>query len=194
MGMALVGYMRVSTADQNTDGQLDALLDALLGAGVKDDARHLFQDHGVSGAKASRPGFDKCLEALRMGTRWLLPGWTAWAGPWGTSLSCSRSWRTGAWWCGCWITPCSARTATAPRRSSCWVFMGRSLNTGAHQHRPCGGACTRPQRGPAQTAGQCEGHQGQEPPRRRGHEPAGNRGRCGRLGCHALPILSQVKG
>lgn len=63
MGMALVGYMRVSTAEQNTDGQRDALL----GAGVKDDARHLFTDHGVSGAKASRPGLDKCLESLREG-------------------------------------------------------------------------------------------------------------------------------
>lgn len=62
-GMALVGYMRVSTADQNTDGQRDALT----AAGVKDDARHLFEDHGVSGAKASRPGFDKCLESLREG-------------------------------------------------------------------------------------------------------------------------------
>lgn len=61
--MALVGYMRVSTADQNTDGQRDALI----AAGVKDDARHLFQDHGVSGAKAKRPGFDKCLESLREG-------------------------------------------------------------------------------------------------------------------------------
>jgi DNA invertase Pin-like site-specific DNA recombinase len=61
--MALVGYMRVSTAEQNTDGQRDALL----AAGVKDDSRHLFQDHGVSGAKASRPGFDKCLESLRDG-------------------------------------------------------------------------------------------------------------------------------
>ncbi|MCT9868719.1 recombinase family protein [Paenarthrobacter aurescens] len=55
--------MRVSTADQNTDGQRDALI----AAGVNDDARHLFQDHGVSGAKAKRPGFDKCLESLREG-------------------------------------------------------------------------------------------------------------------------------
>ncbi|SLK17018.1 recombinase family protein [Arthrobacter sp. P2b] len=61
--MALIGYMRVSTAEQKTDGQRDALL----AAGVKDDARHLFKDQGVSGAKASRPGFDKCLEALREG-------------------------------------------------------------------------------------------------------------------------------
>ena len=61
--MALVGYMRVSTADQNTDGQRDALLVA----GVRDDARHLFEDHGVSGAKAERPGLNKCLESLREG-------------------------------------------------------------------------------------------------------------------------------
>jgi DNA invertase Pin-like site-specific DNA recombinase len=61
--MAVIGYMRVSTSDQNTDGQRDALM----AAGVKGDKRHLFVDHGVSGAKASRPGFDKCLESLREG-------------------------------------------------------------------------------------------------------------------------------
>lgn len=61
--MALIGYMRVSTADQNTEGQRDALV----AAGVKDDARHLFQDQGVSGAKANRPGFDRCLASLREG-------------------------------------------------------------------------------------------------------------------------------
>lgn len=61
--MTLVGYMRVSTAEQNTDGQRDALI----AAGVKDDARHLFEDHGVSGAKAERPGLTKCLDSLREG-------------------------------------------------------------------------------------------------------------------------------
>lgn len=61
--MALVGYMRVSTTEQNTDGQRDALL----AAGVQDDAKHLFVDHGVSGATAKRPGLDKCLESLRKG-------------------------------------------------------------------------------------------------------------------------------
>jgi DNA invertase Pin-like site-specific DNA recombinase len=63
MGVALIGYMRVSTADQNTDGQRDALI----AAGVKDDPRHLFTDQGVSGAKAERPGLSKCLDALREG-------------------------------------------------------------------------------------------------------------------------------
>lgn len=62
-GMALIGYMRVSTADQKTDGQRDALT----AAGVKDDDRHLFQDHGITGAKAERPGLNKCLESLRDG-------------------------------------------------------------------------------------------------------------------------------
>ena len=61
--MALVGYMRVSTAEQKTDGQRDALI----AAGVKDDARHLFEDHGVSGAKAERPGLTRCLDSLRAG-------------------------------------------------------------------------------------------------------------------------------
>ena len=67
--MALVGYMRVSTAEQNLDGQKDALL----AAGVRDHPRSLFQDQdqdqdqGVSGAKASRPGLDACLEALHEG-------------------------------------------------------------------------------------------------------------------------------
>lgn len=42
-------------------------LDALAVAGVKPNPRHLFQDHGVSGTKAERPGLTKCLESLREG-------------------------------------------------------------------------------------------------------------------------------
>lgn len=61
--MALVGYMRVSTTEQHTEGQRDALL----ATGVQDDAKHLFVDHGVSGATAKRQGLDKCLESLRKG-------------------------------------------------------------------------------------------------------------------------------
>lgn len=61
--MAIIGYMRVSTEEQSTDGQHDALV----AAGVKADKRHLFTDHGVSGSKASRPGLDACLASLREG-------------------------------------------------------------------------------------------------------------------------------
>jgi DNA invertase Pin-like site-specific DNA recombinase len=54
----LIGYARVSTRQQSTDRQLADLL----GAGVRRD--DLYVDHGVSGARASRPQFDRALEAL----------------------------------------------------------------------------------------------------------------------------------
>lgn len=54
----LIGYARVSTRQQSTDRQeLD-----LLAAGVRRD--DLYVDQGVSGARASRPEFDRVLEAL----------------------------------------------------------------------------------------------------------------------------------
>ncbi|NQX13723.1 recombinase family protein [Microbacteriaceae bacterium VKM Ac-2855] len=54
----LIGYARVSTRQQSTDRQqVD-----LLAAGVRRD--DLYIDHGVSGARASRPQFDHALEAL----------------------------------------------------------------------------------------------------------------------------------
>lgn len=52
----LIGYARVSTSDQKLDMQLDALA----GAGCQ----KVFYDHGVSGAKAARPGLDALLEYL----------------------------------------------------------------------------------------------------------------------------------
>lgn len=61
--MAMIGYMRVSTGGQNTDGQRDALL----AAGVKDTKRTLFSDEGVSGSLAKRPALDACLSELREG-------------------------------------------------------------------------------------------------------------------------------
>lgn len=54
-----VGYARVSTSDQRLDMQLDAL-NAVGCAPV-------FTDHGVSGAKASRPGLDEALAVLEPG-------------------------------------------------------------------------------------------------------------------------------
>ena len=56
----LIGYARVSTADQNPDHQIDALRRA----GV--DREHIHVDT-VSGAKASRPKLDLVLQLLRPG-------------------------------------------------------------------------------------------------------------------------------
>jgi len=57
----LIGYARVSTRQQSTDRQqVD-----LLGAGVRRD--DFYVDHGVSGVRASRPGFDHALRALEQG-------------------------------------------------------------------------------------------------------------------------------
>ncbi len=56
----LIGYARVSTADQNPDHQVDALRRA----GVA--ARDVYIDH-ASGAKASRPQLDIALRTLRDG-------------------------------------------------------------------------------------------------------------------------------
>lgn len=57
----LIGYARVSTKGQNADRQVTDLL----GVGVRKD--DLYVDHGVSGARASRPGFDQAVGALQEG-------------------------------------------------------------------------------------------------------------------------------
>jgi DNA invertase Pin-like site-specific DNA recombinase len=57
--MAVMGYARVSTTDQNPQLQLDALRDA--------GASRVFNDHGVSGSTARRPELDACLDHLREG-------------------------------------------------------------------------------------------------------------------------------
>lgn len=57
--MALIGYARVSTAEQNPDAQRDALAAA--------GADRVFEDLGVSGRLASRPGLDAALAFLRDG-------------------------------------------------------------------------------------------------------------------------------
>jgi len=56
----LFGYARVSTAEQNPDHQIDALLHA--GVAAKD----IYVDH-ASGAKASRPEIDTVLRTVRDG-------------------------------------------------------------------------------------------------------------------------------
>ncbi|PQA86033.1 recombinase family protein [Hyphococcus luteus] len=55
----LVGYARVSTIDQNLNLQLDALKRA--------GCATVYQDEGVSGAKAKRPGLSKALRRLKKG-------------------------------------------------------------------------------------------------------------------------------
>lgn len=57
----LIGYARVSTRPQSTDRQVSDLI----AAGVRRD--DLYVDHGVSGARASRPQFDRALDALETG-------------------------------------------------------------------------------------------------------------------------------
>ena len=57
----LIGYARVSTRTQDADRQIEDLVTA----GVRRD--DLYIDRGVSGARASRPGFDQALGALEPG-------------------------------------------------------------------------------------------------------------------------------
>lgn len=54
-----IGYARVSTKDQKLRMQRDALNDVA--------CEKIFEDHGVSGSKASRSGLDAMLEELREG-------------------------------------------------------------------------------------------------------------------------------
>jgi DNA invertase Pin-like site-specific DNA recombinase len=57
--MAIIGYIRVSREDQRADLQRDAL--------EKVGCTKIFEDLGVSGSKASRPGLDSALTFLREG-------------------------------------------------------------------------------------------------------------------------------
>ena len=57
--LAIIGYARVSTIDQNPQLQLDALQEA--------GATRIYTDHGVSGATAYRPHLDACMDHLREG-------------------------------------------------------------------------------------------------------------------------------
>ncbi|HBM0096114.1 TPA: recombinase family protein [Salmonella enterica subsp. enterica serovar Blitta] len=56
--MARIGYIRVSTNDQNTDLQRNALISA--------ECEQIFDDK-MSGAKANRPGLKRALKALKTG-------------------------------------------------------------------------------------------------------------------------------
>lgn len=54
-----IGYARVSTRDQNPEAQADRL--------KADGCEKTFTDEGVSGMRASRPDWDRCLDQLRSG-------------------------------------------------------------------------------------------------------------------------------
>ena len=56
----LIGYMRVSTGDQDLSLQRNALIEE----GVT--SKNIFSDQ-VSGARSKRPGLDACLKAIRKG-------------------------------------------------------------------------------------------------------------------------------
>ncbi|MEM6414222.1 MAG: recombinase family protein [Pseudomonadota bacterium] len=55
----LIGYARISTTDQNLDLQLDALKSV--------GCAHIYQDEGISGATAQRPGLNQALKDLSKG-------------------------------------------------------------------------------------------------------------------------------
>ncbi|WP_299823302.1 recombinase family protein, partial [uncultured Jannaschia sp.] len=55
--MSLIGYARISTAEQNLALQFDALAAA--------GTIRVFEDRGVSGAKAERPGLRGCVRSRR---------------------------------------------------------------------------------------------------------------------------------
>ena len=57
----LIGYARVSTRQQDVDRQVHDLQ----AAGVRND--DLYVDHGVSGARVSRPQFDRVIAAIEEG-------------------------------------------------------------------------------------------------------------------------------
>jgi Enterobacteriaceae phage serine recombinase len=52
----LIGYARISTIDQNLNLQLDALKAA--------GCEHIYEDEGISGANANRPGLSRALKRL----------------------------------------------------------------------------------------------------------------------------------
>ncbi|MGO3234676.1 MAG: recombinase family protein [Microbacterium sp.] len=57
----LIGYARVSTADQDPTAQREALLQL----GVAEE--HIHVDHGLTGTNRERPGFERALAAVRAG-------------------------------------------------------------------------------------------------------------------------------
>jgi len=65
-----IGYARVSTNDQDTQLQLDALNSVGCGR---------IYEEAQSGAKKDRPELQQCLKSLRAGDNWSSGNWTGWA-------------------------------------------------------------------------------------------------------------------
>ena len=59
-----IGYVRVSTEEQNTDLQLDALKSA--------DCDRIFEDHGIPAVGKARPAFEETMETLRSGDSFVI--------------------------------------------------------------------------------------------------------------------------
>jgi DNA invertase Pin-like site-specific DNA recombinase len=66
--MTAYGYARVSTDDQTTALQIDAL--------KKAGCHPIFKDNGISGAHMKRPALQKCLRTLQEGDRRSSGSWT----------------------------------------------------------------------------------------------------------------------
>ena len=67
--MAVIGYIRVSTIDQNSDLQRNALTSA--------NCDRIFEDR-MSGKVASRPGLKRALKCVNSGDTRLCGNWTGW--------------------------------------------------------------------------------------------------------------------
>ncbi|BDZ02406.1 hypothetical protein MUTS16_34790 [Escherichia coli] len=65
----LIGYIRVSTNDQNTDLQRNALMCA--------GCEQIFEDK-MSGTKSERPGLKRALKCLKEGIHWWSGSWIGW--------------------------------------------------------------------------------------------------------------------
>jgi DNA invertase Pin-like site-specific DNA recombinase len=58
-------YLRVSTSDQSTDSQLDAIQAHAVTKGL--EIVQVFEDEGISGARRSRPALDQMMASVRRG-------------------------------------------------------------------------------------------------------------------------------
>lgn len=90
----LIGYARVSTKAQDSDRQA-----GLLAAGVSRDDLHI--DRGVSGARASRPRFNRPLEALHENDTLVITALDCLGRSQVNMLGLSEGLRPGKWTCGC---------------------------------------------------------------------------------------------